>query len=131
MKLKLNNQRELEILEINGEKSQYQGENRDKLNIQMKKGLYPFEELDKLFANSENTKKFTIIDENGEYLYEHYTLRTSMGIKAVQTCPESVNEPAGYEERVCVTLAQKSYRERELEEMRELIKKLIQKQPDF
>lgn len=124
MKVKLNNQTELDVITVNGSKQFYQGETRDTLEIQLKKGIKSFDELDELFGNEENTKRLTIINDSGEFLHEHYTLRISMGLTAVEISSETAEASAQTEERITILLAQKSYRERELEEMKRMIAQL-------
>lgn len=124
MQIKFNNGVIVDVLSVNGSTRFYQGTNRDSLEIQLEKGKYTLESLDALTANPENTKKLIILDGNGGYVHDNYTLRAELSVHSVQTAAETAESPATYEERVCIVLAQKTYAELELESLRETVSKL-------
>ena len=131
MKIKLNDNTELNAICINGKSSYYQGLNRNALEFVFTKGDYTFDELDALFADNEKTNKITItgtetqttVGEGGEevqtevpvqYVYNDYSLRVSMEMRPVVITPETSTEPEVTEERIMVTMAQLSLIETKL-----------------
>lgn len=130
MKIRLNDNTELNTILINGKSVYHQGVNRDSLEFIFKKGDYDFNELDNLFADTEKTKKIiiqdtaTTTDEEGnqaelpiEHIYDNYSLRVSMEMKPVVIAPETSTEPEKTEERVMVTMAQLTLIEKKLMEL--------------
>lgn len=130
MKIKLNDNTELNVILVNGKSTYFQGANRDSLEFVFKKGDYDFNELDRLFADSEKTKKIiiqdttTTTDQEGnqvetptEHIYDNYSLRVSMEMKPVVIAPETSTEPEVTEERVMVTMAQLTLIEKKLSEL--------------
>ncbi len=129
-KIKLNNNTELNVITINGGKINYQNTNRDSLEFIFKKGDYLFDELDKLFADSDKTSKITVIgsemqtNEKGEqtetpaqYIYDNYSLRVSMEMKPVIITPATSTEAEVTEERIMITMAQLTLIEKKLMEL--------------
>lgn len=130
MKIKLNDNTELNVIQINGKPMYFQGQNRDGLEFVFKKGDYSFDQLDALFADLTKTSKITVIglemqtNENGEqietpvqYIYDNYSLRVSMEMKPVVISPATSTEAEVTEERVIVTMAQLTLIERKLMEL--------------
>lgn len=122
MQVKFANGKTVEAENIIGGSRYFQGASRDTLEIQVAKSEITFEELESLTGDATNTAKITIIDGDEQYLHEDYTLRTEIGIKAVETAKETVDSPAATEERICVVLAQKTYIEKQLELLQAAIK---------
>lgn len=129
-KIKLNDNTELNVIMINGNKIYHQNTNRDSLEFVFKKGDYDFNELDKLFADTSKTSKITIIgsemqtNEKGEqtetpvqYIYDNYSLRVSMEMKPVVIEPATVDKAEVTEERIMVTMAQLTLIEKKLIEL--------------
>lgn len=121
MIIKLNNGTELEAIQVNGQTRYFQEANRDSLEFQFAKTAVTFEQLDTLFAESENTKR--IVLQNGEenYLHENYSLRVSLSLAPVIIDPATSTEPAVTEERYSVVMAQKSYAEMQQESLQETV----------
>ncbi len=130
MKIKLNDNTELNVILVNGKSTYFQGANRDSLEFVFKKGDYPFDELDMLFSDEEKTKKIiiqdtaTTTDSEGnqfetptEHIYDNYSLRVNMEMKPVVITPETSTEPEVTEERVMVTMAQLTLIEKRLCEL--------------
>ncbi|QHI73772.1 hypothetical protein [Aminipila terrae] len=130
MKIKLNDNTELNIICINGKSTYFQGANRDSLEFVFKKGDYPFDQLDKLFADVSKTKKISVLDTvtttdtDGktvetptEHVYDNYSLRVSMKMEPVIITPATSTEPEVTEERVMVTMGQLTLIEKKLSEL--------------
>lgn len=130
MKIKLNDNTELNVILVNGKSVYHQGANRDSLEFVFKKGDYAFDELDSLFADAEKTRKIiiqdtaTTTDAEGnqaelptEHIYDNYSLRVSMEMKPIVITPETSTEQEVTEERVMVTMAQLTLIEKRLCEL--------------
>lgn len=111
----LNNGTTLEVVQVNGQTKYFQGANRDTLEFQFAKESTTFDNLDTLFANSDNTSKITIKNGADEFLNENYSLRVSMNLSAIVIAPATDTDPEVTEERYTVTMAQKTYAEMQLE----------------
>ena len=121
MQLKFNNNTMVDVLTINGGSRYFQGANRDSLEIQLDKGKYSFDELDKLTGNPANTAKFTILDGEEQFVHENYVLRVELAIRAVEVSPANSAAAAVIEEHVCIILAQKTYMETQLDALRSAV----------
>ena len=108
----------LDVVRTNGQGKYFQGANRDSLEFQFAKDSTTFDALDALFGDIENTSKITITDDSGSYVYENYTLRVGMSLIQVVISPEIDTAPEVTEERYTVTMAQKTYSEKQLEDLR-------------
>lgn len=130
MKIKLNDNTELNVICINGKSVYHQGTNRDSLEFVFKKGHYPFDQLDSLFADENKTKKIivndiiTTTDAEGkkvetltEHVYDNYSLRISMEMKPLVITPATSTEPDVIEERVMVTMGQLTLIEKKLSDL--------------
>lgn len=104
----------LDVAVINGQSTYHQGAQRDSFEIQITKGVIPFDDLDTLTADSAKTDRLTIITQDGDQqmqaVYDHYVIRSALALKSVEV-PATADTPAVTEERFCVTLAQLTYAE--------------------
>ena len=128
MQIKFANGTTLDVLSIDGESLFYQGATRDSLEVQLEKGAYPFDELEALTANPEHLRRLTILEDSGEILgvHEHYILRTEIAVRpVVLNQPVTPDEPPAMEERLCITLAQQTYLEQQLESLRDTVDALV------
>lgn len=122
MKIKLENNQELDVLVVNANTQYIQGFQRDVLDFHIEKGLYSFEELESLFT-PENTDKIYIITEEGiEYLHGGYTLRVSISLERISVQEQSQAESQEY---FSVKMAQKTYNEKTLERLQDTVDMLI------
>ena len=103
----------VEAIKVDGGQRYIQGAQRDVLTIHIAKDAASFDALDKATGSIKNTEHITIVgDDKSEALYEGYILRQSLALKPVLITPETAQEPAVYDERYLVELAQESYTER-------------------
>lgn len=107
----------IDVLAVNGQSINFQGANRDSLEIQIGKSAIAFDALDKLIATQANTAHLTLIDGDKQYAHDNYNLRVSLALKPVVTTPATASAAAVTEDRLCVTLAQKTYQEQQVEQL--------------
>ncbi|MBN7773154.1 hypothetical protein [Clostridium aminobutyricum] len=123
MKIKLNDNTELNVIQVNGSSRYFQGSNRDSLEFVFAKDAYTFTELEALFAERTKTAKVTTLDdtdtENPVELgaFDDYTLRASMELKPVIVTPATTEIPEVTEERIFVVMAQLTYIEKQLNKL--------------
>ncbi|MHC1723033.1 MAG: hypothetical protein AB9836_07525 [Aminipila sp.] len=126
--IKLNDNTELNVIQINGQSTYFQGANRDSLEFVFKKGDYPFDQLDSLFASTAKTSKITVTDTETtigadgkpvttQHVYDNYSLRISMEMKPVVITPATSTEAEVTEERVMVTMGQLTLIEKKLSDL--------------
>lgn len=126
MRLTLNNGTELDIIIANGSSRYHQGENRDSLEFQLSKSIpQTFEELDELFSNPSNTSKITLSEGETSYIHDNYTLKVQMALIPVVITPATDTEPEITEERYSIIMAQKTYKEIQLESLIETVDVLV------
>ena len=116
MKIKLNNNTQMEAILVNGGPRHAQGADRDTLSF-----VFPatagLEELDAAFT-PENCENVTIVDEQGnEYVHTGYTIRCELAKAAVEVTPATAEAEAVYEERITVVMAQRTYAETQLAQL--------------
>lgn len=114
MRIKLMNGTELSPLLITGETRQMQGARRDVLTF-----VFPNTEnifrMDKLFSE-ENCGSISLLDDNGEvkHVYKGYVLRADLKKESVVVTPETPESEAVIEDRIFVSMAQRTYTETQL-----------------
>ena len=119
----------LDVLAVNGNSIVFQGATRDSLEIQIAKTVTTIDALDKLTVDSANTKKLTSYYQeketytdgtskmlDRESVHDNYSLRVSLALKPVVTAAATSTTAAVTEDRLCVTLAQKTYAEIQAEQ---------------
>lgn len=118
MKLRFNNNAELEVIQITGQPAMYNGMSRDSLAFIVAREQATFEQLDAIFGDKEATKKFYILDGAGNpaSVHEDYSIRTSLELKNIKIAEETNDTPAVYEDRFFVNMAQKTYTEKLIEQ---------------
>ena len=127
MKIKLSNGAELTPIIVIGERRHIQNANRDTLCF-----IFPVEtsldELDVLFTAA-NCEKIVITDDNGEdYIHNAYTVRAELKRSPVEVTLATESEDAVYENRVIVSMAQRTYQESQINEMQTAIAALAGKE---
>lgn len=122
MKIKLGNNQELDVLVVNANIQYIQGSQRDVLDFHIEKGLYSFEELERLFVPENTDKIYIITDKGTEYLHEGYTLRIGIGLERHLTQAQNETENQEY---ISVKLAQKTCQEKTVEQLQDAVDMLI------
>lgn len=120
MKIKLANGTELNPILVSGERRHIQNASRDTLCF-----IFPAEtsldELDGIFTPA-NCEKIVITDDNGEdYIHNAYTVRAELKRSPMEVTPATESEDAVYENRVIVTMAQRTYQESQMNEVQTAI----------
>ena len=102
------------VLNVIGEKHTIQGARRDVLTFVMD-GTITMDELDQIF-NEANCERITIVEEDGQTQNVHYgyAIRAGLSKNPEMIQPESSGVPAVYENRVTVSMAQRTYAEAQL-----------------
>lgn len=113
MKIKLTDGTELTPSAITGGPRYVQGQSRDTLNF-----IFPasesMEALDTVFSTA-NCETITIQEESGaENIHKAYTVRAALGKEPVEVTPATAEAPAVYEERITVSMSQRTYIETQL-----------------
>lgn len=124
MQIEFNDGTTLDVLAVNGNPTYFQGAQRDSLEIQIDKSKTTFDALDALTAG-ENTSKLTLIDGEHQYEHDNYSLRTELALKPIVTAAATDTTPEQTEDRLCVTLAQKTYQELQVEELQSSVDEII------
>jgi len=121
MQVKFNDVTALDVLAINGQSVYFQGAQRDSLEIQVDKSKITFDALDALTGDAAKTVKLTILDGEHQYEHDNYSIRTELALKPVEVTQATADSPAVTENRLCATLAQKTYQEQQVEELQNAI----------
>lgn len=123
MKIILNHEIELNPILITSQHRIFQGANRDVLSFVFSESV-GLDELDNLF-NASNCEHIAIIDDNGESnsIYTEYTLRVEL--KREPTYITTENSEAVYENRVIVSMAQRTFQESQLLSLRDTVDLLV------
>lgn len=126
MIIKLNNGTELQGIVANGSTRHFQGANRDSIEFQLPKTLpITFDELDALFSNSSNTSKIKIATDTAEYIHDNYSLKVSIGLIPVVIQSATDTQEEVVEERYSVVMAQKTYKEIQMDSLVETVDVLV------
>ena len=112
MKVILANSNEVEVYMVTGAPVRYNGQSRDSLTFVMP-ATYSLDEVDAMF-NEEACEAIKLSDENGEYIYNGYTIRFALKKETVELDQSDSNVTAVTEDRIFVTMAQRSYSENQM-----------------
>lgn len=116
MNIKLNNGTELEALVVTGRVRRFQGADRDTLSFVFPASM-GLDELDAVFT-AQNCQSITVVDEDGnENIYTGYTIRAGLSKETVETASATAEAAAVYEERITVSMAQRTYAETQLAQL--------------
>lgn len=123
MKIILTNGTELEAIVVTGSKRTVQGASRDTLCF-----VFPaetsLEEMDGLFTE-ENCETITIVEDENQYVKSGYTIRADLKRESVEVTPATDTEDAVYENRVTVSMAQRTYAEYQMAEVKSTLNALL------
>ena len=124
MNIKFSNGTILSPIVVTGESRYVQGASRDTLNF-----IFPatedMAELDAAFS-AENCEKITIIgDDNSENIHTGYTIRAELSKAPVDVSAAPAETDAVYEDRVTVSMAQRTYAESHLASLTDTVDGLV------
>lgn len=116
MKIILNNGKELSPILVTGGPRNIQGASRDTLSF-----IFPadvsMEAIDEDFS-AEACEKITIIGDDGsENIHTGYTIRAELSKASVEVTPATESEAAVFEDRITVSMSQRTYAESQLANM--------------
>lgn len=125
MKLILSNKKECDILVATGERRMIQGVDRDILTFVFDT-TYTLADLDELFS-PENCESITLVeDETGtEYIHKDYTIRVELKKCKEEVSPATECSDAIFEERIFVSMAQRTYAENQMASITETLDVLV------
>lgn len=120
MKIILANDTELNPIIVTGGPKYIQGQSRDTLSF-----IFPasagMETLDEAFT-VENCESITIVEDNGdENIHKGYTVRAELSKASVEIASETSETAAVYEDRITVSMSQRTYMESQLAAMQAVI----------
>ena len=124
MKIILNNGKELSPILVTGGPRHIQGASRDTLNF-----IFPATEdmaaLDSVFS-AENCESITIVSDDGtENIHKGYTIRAELSKKSVEVIPATEESEAVYEDRITVSMSQRTYAESQLASLTDTVDVLV------
>lgn len=123
MNIKLANGNELHPLTVYGGNRYVQGADRDVLSF-----VFPASEgMDKLDGIFTPTacESITVNDGEGEYIHKGYTVRAELKKEWVEVTPATEEAPAVTEERITVSMGQRTYTESQLASLTETVDTLV------
>ena len=124
MKIKLANGTELTPIIITGETRYVHCQNRDTLNF-IFHATEDMAELDSAFS-AENCEKITIIgDDSSENIHTGYTIRAELSKASVEVTPATEEAEAVYEDRITVSMSQRTYAESQLASLTDTVDVLV------
>lgn len=125
MRIKLTNGTELSPIVVTGEARQVQGAKRDVITF-----VFPETEniitLDEIFT-AENCESISFLDDKGDvkHIYKGYAVRADLKKEAVVVTPETVDSEAVIENRIFVSMAQRTYAETQLASLTDTVDVLV------
>lgn len=113
MKIILSNGTEMEPIMVTGARRNLQGASRDSLSF-----VFPadagLEAIDAEFTE-EACESITLVEnDSASYIYKGYTIRAGLSKESVAVGTEDSETEAVYEDRITVTMAQRTYAESKL-----------------
>lgn len=105
----------------------YSGAYRDALELQFAPATISFDALHQLVDNTDATARLTVAvpGENYTAVYDNYVIRGDLALKPVEIPLATGAEPAVAEDRLCVTLAQLTYQELQLQQLQATVDALV------
>ena len=113
MKTILTNGTELTPIMVTGATKYIQGANRDSLTFIFGEN-YSMDELDAIFTEAACESINIIGDDESEAIHTGYTIRAELVKKYVEVQTATESTPAVFENRIFVTMAQRTYAETKL-----------------
>ena len=124
MKIILNNGKELSPILVTGGPRMVQGASRDTLNF-----IFPsdvsMESIDEAFT-ADACDKITIVGDDGsENIHTGYTIRAELSKASVEVTPATESEAAVFEDRITVSMSQRTYAESQLASLTDTVDVLV------
>lgn len=119
MKVILNNGLELFPISAMGERRIVQDANRDTLTFAFSADT-SLDEIDGIFTE-ENCESITIIEGTNEYIYSGYAIRAELKREPIEITPATDIKEAVYEDRVMISMSQRTYTENQIAAMKAAI----------
>lgn len=124
MKIILANGAELNPILVTGGQKYVQGESRDTLNF-----IFPadagMETLDAAFT-PEACESITITEDSGaEFIHKAYTVRAGLKKENVEVTPGTEEAEPVYEDRITVSMSQRTYTESQLASLTDTVDVLV------
>lgn len=124
MKIILNNGAELTPIMVTGGPRHIQGASRDTLNF-----VFPAAEdmtaLDAAFSAA-NCESITIVGDDGsEAIHKGYTIRAELKKESVEVSQATESEAAVFEDRITVSMSQRTYAESQLASLTDTVDTLV------
>lgn len=124
MQIKLKDGTILSPILVTGREMNVQGALRDTLSF-IFDASSSMEELDSNFSQ-ENCETIIIIDDSGtENIYKSYTIRAELTKSNVEVSIETSESSAVYEERITVSMSQRTYAESQLASLTDTVDTLV------
>ena len=132
MNIKLSNGTVLSPILATGETRYVQGANRDTLNF-ISPATEGMEALDAAFS-AENCESITVLEAvevpdgtttEQSYLHKGYTIRAGLKKEAVEVTPATEEAEAVYEDRITVSMSQRTYTESQLASLTDTVDVLV------
>lgn len=122
MTIILANEQEVNPILVQGEKQYLFGQTRDVLSF-----VFPvdtsLDELDATFTE-DNCATIKIMEGDNEYIHSGYTLRANLKREPIEITPATPDNEAVVEQRVIVSMAQRTYSETKMIELEKKMAKL-------
>ena len=124
MKIILNNGTELTPIMVTGGPRHIRGASRDTLSF-----IFPatedMTELDAAFSTA-NCESITIIGDDGsEAIHKGYTIRAELSKASEEVSPATESEAAVFEDRITVSMSQRTYAESQLASLTDTVDTLV------
>ena len=124
MKIILNNGKELSPILVTGGPRMVQGASRDTLTF-----VFPSDvsmtAIDQAFT-ADACEHITIIGDDGsENIHTGYTIRAELSKASVEVTPATESEAAVYEDRITVSMSQRTYAESQLASLTDTVDVLV------
>ena len=120
MKIILTNGTELNPIMITGGPRHFQGASRDTLSFIFSADV-SMTSLDEAFTAAACEKITIIGDDGSENIHTGYTIRAELSKAPVEVSPATADSAAVYEDRITVSMAQRTYMESQLAAMQAVI----------
>lgn len=123
MKIVLANGTELSPITLTGAKRTVQGATRDVLSF-----VFPAEtsmdELDSIFT-AKNCETITVVNGENQFIHKAYTVRAELKREPIMVAPATENTAEVYENRVVISMGQRTYAETQIAEMKAAMDALL------